>query len=241
MPHDLFLTHGESWKRTSGFSPNINRPMHGQLGRGRFLTYCIAERVEWRTVSADVDDTFTETVIHGIRATPNEFRFDGPRQSTGPTGGSFTSNESWWKKRPRTLRWTPWSGRSSSAAHALAVRTRLRPAWLSGTRRLLGPALRRKDRAQRVRHGQRALRSMRGPCLLRIRRQRHDAPVQQRDAQRHETEGRDAAPADRLVHRRLDQAGDAEPDEASEGRTPRCARWWPQPRTRLVPCDRARR
>jgi phosphoglycerate-specific signal transduction histidine kinase len=43
MPHnlvsDLFLTHGESWKRTSGFSPNINRPMHGQLGRGRFLAY----------------------------------------------------------------------------------------------------------------------------------------------------------------------------------------------------------
>ncbi|MEX1651796.1 ATP-binding protein [Streptomyces pseudovenezuelae] len=54
--HELFLTHGESWKRTSSFSPNINRPMHGQLGRGRFLTYGIAERVEWRTVSADVDD-----------------------------------------------------------------------------------------------------------------------------------------------------------------------------------------
>src|SRR5262249_58733027 len=56
MPHDqvpgLFLTLGESWKRTGRFSPNINRPLHGQLGRGRFLAYGIADRVEWRAGSA---------------------------------------------------------------------------------------------------------------------------------------------------------------------------------------------
>ncbi|WP_158581691.1 ATP-binding protein [Actinomadura spongiicola] len=89
MPHhqapDLFLTHGESWKRTSGFSPNINRPMHGHLGRGRFLAYGIAERVEWRSVSAD-GDALSETVIHGNRGAPNEFTFDGPWPSSGPTG-----------------------------------------------------------------------------------------------------------------------------------------------------------
>lgn len=89
MPHDqvpdLFLTHGESWKRTSGFSPTINRPMHGQLGRGRFLVYGIAERVEWRSVSAD-GEALSETVIHGNRAAPNEFTFDGPWPSPGPVG-----------------------------------------------------------------------------------------------------------------------------------------------------------
>jgi len=89
MPHDqvpdLFLTHGESWKRTSGFSPNINRPMHGQLGRGRFLAYGIAERVEWRSVSAN-GESLSETVIHGNRGAPNEFTFDGPWPSSGPTG-----------------------------------------------------------------------------------------------------------------------------------------------------------
>src|SRR5262249_10068606 len=73
MPHDqvpdLFLTHRESWKRTGRFPPNINRPMHGQLGRGRFLAYGIADRVEWRSVSAD-GETFSETVIHGNRNAP---------------------------------------------------------------------------------------------------------------------------------------------------------------------------
>lgn len=89
MPHDqvsdFFLTHGESWKRTGRFSPNINRPLHGQLGRGRFLAYGIAERVEWRSVSAD-RDTFSETVIHGNRSAPNEFTFDGPWSTSGPAG-----------------------------------------------------------------------------------------------------------------------------------------------------------
>lgn len=78
---DLFLTHGESWKRTGRFSPNINRPLHGHLGRGRFLAYGIADHVEWRSVSAG-----SETVIHGHRAAPNEFAFDGPWPTAGPSG-----------------------------------------------------------------------------------------------------------------------------------------------------------
>lgn len=89
MPHDqvpdLFLTHGESWKRNTGFSPTLNRPMHGQLGRGRFLVYGIADRVEWRSVSAD-GDGFGETLVQGSLSSPNEFTFDGPWPSTGPTG-----------------------------------------------------------------------------------------------------------------------------------------------------------
>src|SRR5262249_52026367 len=89
MPHDrvpdLFLTLGESWKRTGRFSPNISPLLHGKVGRGRFLAYGIAENVEWRSVSAD-GGTFSETVIHGNRSAPNEFAFDGPWLTRGPTG-----------------------------------------------------------------------------------------------------------------------------------------------------------
>lgn len=93
MPHDrlheLFLTHGESWKRKSRFSPNIKRPLHGQLGRGRFLTYGIAERVEWRSVCAD-GDGFSEIVVRGSQSEPNKFTFDGPWPSDGPAGTTVT-------------------------------------------------------------------------------------------------------------------------------------------------------
>ncbi|MFD9735681.1 ATP-binding protein [Umezawaea sp. NPDC059074] len=83
--HDLFLTHSESWKQAKRFSPNINRPLHGQLGRGRFLAYAVADRVEWRSVSED-SGSFSETVIQGYRRAPHEFSFDGPFPSDGPTG-----------------------------------------------------------------------------------------------------------------------------------------------------------
>lgn len=82
---DLFLTYGESWKRTTGFSRNIKRPMHGRLGRGRFLVYGIADNVEWRSVAAN-GEAFTEAVVRGYRARPHEFSFDDPASSDGPAG-----------------------------------------------------------------------------------------------------------------------------------------------------------
>lgn len=82
---DMFLVHGESWKTGRRFSPNIDRPMHGQLGRGRFLVYGIADRVEWRSVAADANG-LTATVIYGRRSAPNEFSLDGPQPSDGMTG-----------------------------------------------------------------------------------------------------------------------------------------------------------
>ncbi|WP_426506732.1 ATP-binding protein [Dactylosporangium sp. McL0621] len=82
---DLFLIHGESWKKARRFSPNIARPMHGHFGRGRFLVYGIADRVEWRTVAMD-GDAMTETMIYSRRSAPNEFSMDGPRPAEEPTG-----------------------------------------------------------------------------------------------------------------------------------------------------------
>lgn len=89
MPPDrieeFFLTHGDSWKRTQRFSPELNRPLHGQLGRGRFLGYSIADRVQWRS-RAQAESDFTEVEIRGRRDAPDRFIFDGPWASQGPKG-----------------------------------------------------------------------------------------------------------------------------------------------------------
>jgi hypothetical protein len=83
----MFLVHGESWKKVRRFSPHIGRPIHGRLGRGRFLVYGIADRVEWRSVVMDANGP-TETVIYGRRDAPNEFSRDDPRSCNEPTGTS---------------------------------------------------------------------------------------------------------------------------------------------------------
>ncbi|WP_158220777.1 ATP-binding protein [Mycobacterium lehmannii] len=89
MPPDrieeFFLTHGDSWKRTKRFSPELNRPLHGQLGRGRFLGYSIADRVNWRSRS-QADPDYSEVEIRGRRDSPDQFVFDGPWSSQGPRG-----------------------------------------------------------------------------------------------------------------------------------------------------------
>jgi hypothetical protein len=89
MPPDrieeFFLTHGESWKRTKRFSPELHRPLHGQLGRGRFLGYGIAERVRWRSTSPAESD-YAEVEARGHREAPDQFVFDGPWPSQGPRG-----------------------------------------------------------------------------------------------------------------------------------------------------------
>lgn len=82
---EFFLTHGESWKRTQRFSPELNRPLHGQLGRGRFLGYGIADRVKWRSTSPAESD-YAEVEILGRRDAPDQFVFDGPWPSQGPRG-----------------------------------------------------------------------------------------------------------------------------------------------------------
>lgn len=86
---DMFLIHGESWKSAARFSKNINRPLHGRLGRGRFDTYAIAEQVEWRSV-AGADGARFETVITGKRSRPQQFDFDGPIATSQPCGTTVT-------------------------------------------------------------------------------------------------------------------------------------------------------
>lgn len=86
---DGFLVDGESWKKDAKFSPKIRRPLHGRLGRGRFLCYALADRVEWRSVVV-ADDSSLATTIVGNRSMPNRYDFDGPVPCSDPPGTTVT-------------------------------------------------------------------------------------------------------------------------------------------------------
>ena len=90
--HDLFLTEGDSWKKDKRFSPNISRPMHGQLGRGRLLIYSIADRAEWSTVAEDgKDGPVLSYKISGSRSKPAGFEVPATaEESSADTGTTVT-------------------------------------------------------------------------------------------------------------------------------------------------------
>lgn len=74
---EVFTLHGESWKKDERFSPVLRRPLHGRLGRGRFLVYALGDRATWTSV-AEVDGQRQRTTIEGRDQNAKEFRFDGP-------------------------------------------------------------------------------------------------------------------------------------------------------------------
>jgi hypothetical protein len=84
-----FLVDGESWKKHKKFSPNIRRPMHGRLGRGRFLCYALVDRVEWRSVVSASGEKLATTIV-GNRSMPNRYDFDGPRPCAEEPGTTVT-------------------------------------------------------------------------------------------------------------------------------------------------------
>lgn len=86
---DLFLTEGDSWKKDKRFSPNKNRPLHGQLGRGRLLVYAIADTAEWSSVAA-VDEGFMITTLVGSRTSPTGFEVGEGTAASGPPGTRVT-------------------------------------------------------------------------------------------------------------------------------------------------------
>lgn len=94
---EQFLTHGESWKKETRFSPHQRRPLHGRFGRGRFLPYGIAETIEWRSV-AKSDDGYAEVVVSGALSSPDKFSFTPPLPVSGPTGTTVTMRT---RQRPK--------------------------------------------------------------------------------------------------------------------------------------------
>ena len=86
---ELFLTEGDSWKKEKRFSDNIRRPLHGQLGRGRLLSYAIAERIEWSTTFV-CDGVATRSVITGELARPHGFEIITEAGVVGDPGTTVT-------------------------------------------------------------------------------------------------------------------------------------------------------
>jgi len=83
---DLFLTEGDSWKRDRRFSSTIQRPLHGHLGRGRLLSYAIADTVTWETTFIGLDDKTQRYLIEGSRDRPAGYEIGDPSHSSGATG-----------------------------------------------------------------------------------------------------------------------------------------------------------
>lgn len=81
----LFLTEGDSWKKDKRFSDSLNRPLHGQMGRGRLITYSVAERVEWSSVSS-AQGGQQRIVIRGTRERPNGFEILDAHDVNEPAG-----------------------------------------------------------------------------------------------------------------------------------------------------------
>ena len=91
-PKDIesfFLTEGDSHKKAKRFSEGIQRPLHGQFGRGRLLIYSIAETVSWSTV-ASVNGQYERTNIVDPEGVPPGFEIFDPDRVAGPAGTTVT-------------------------------------------------------------------------------------------------------------------------------------------------------
>ena len=85
MARSLFLTEGDSWKKNKRFSESLSRPLHGQMGRGRLITYAVAEGVEWASVSSTQDGP-QRIIISGTRRKPDGFDILEPKGVDEPEG-----------------------------------------------------------------------------------------------------------------------------------------------------------
>lgn len=82
-----FTVFGESWKKETRFSPNIKRPMHGHLGRGRFTTYALGSKARWTTTAKNADGKVAACTIEGHSHKPGWYDFN-EAAATGETTGT---------------------------------------------------------------------------------------------------------------------------------------------------------
>lgn len=85
---EVFELHGDSWKADAKFSAQ-GRPMHGRLGRGRFLAYTLGTAATWETVSSEPEG-MQLTRVTGRRSKPDSFDFDGPLGTDKAAGTVLT-------------------------------------------------------------------------------------------------------------------------------------------------------
>lgn len=85
-----FTVYGESWKKETKFSPNIKRPMHGHLGRGRFTAYALGSKVRWTTAAKNAEGEVVSCTIDGHSLKPDWYDFD-EEAATGETTGTVVT------------------------------------------------------------------------------------------------------------------------------------------------------
>jgi hypothetical protein len=76
---------GGSWKKIKCQSKLCKRILHGRLGKGRFRSFALGERVEWKTKYSENDSTREYSII-GRHNDPKTFLISDPKPAIGSTG-----------------------------------------------------------------------------------------------------------------------------------------------------------
>jgi Histidine kinase-, DNA gyrase B-, and HSP90-like ATPase len=76
---------GGSWKKIKCKSKLCKRLLHGRLGKGRFRSFGLGERVEWITTYNDNGNKKKYTIV-GRSNRPKEFMISDPKNTNKPTG-----------------------------------------------------------------------------------------------------------------------------------------------------------
>ena len=85
---NVFARLGGSWKMGKNRTLS-GRVLHGQQGKGRFLTFALGSHAQWLTRYRENNTTF-EYVIEGTRANLREFFIDDPKAVNSVTGTVVT-------------------------------------------------------------------------------------------------------------------------------------------------------
>lgn len=80
-----FARLGGSWKKIKCQSKKCKRLLHGRFGKGRFKSFALGERVEWRTKYAK-NGNIKEFTILGRSTDPKKFQLSDPSETIGSTG-----------------------------------------------------------------------------------------------------------------------------------------------------------
>ena len=80
---------GGSWKKIKCQSRVCKRILHGRLGKGRFRSFALGERVEWKTRYSENGNTREYSIV-GRYNDPKTFQITDPAPALGPTGTEVT-------------------------------------------------------------------------------------------------------------------------------------------------------
>lgn len=91
-----FVRIGDSWKKTSLTSPNLNRPLHGRFGHGRLRGYALGSFLRWTTIADGTAGRF-RTIVTANDTARNDFEISDSEPTKEETGTRF---EAWGKQDP---------------------------------------------------------------------------------------------------------------------------------------------